>query len=222
MDSLEEVIKDLSDLYHDISLDESLDYDHEYSSDDPEPQHELVTTELTTTILSIERTTTEAPLTAEQEALEELQSSHNLTLADMEVLTALLELEKLRGEQQDMMELIENKVNQLEDLLETGDTKQISLPPLGPQLPRGGKTLKDNSLDDKAEVVEASLSLFSNLQAQLVSLLDTRHKFLQDISHKINQELGVLQQTVGFLQRLVNFKLDQGRVKYSSIQTVKR
>merc|ERR1719150_2593727 len=33
VDSLEEVIKDLSDLYHDISFNESIDYDHEYVSD---------------------------------------------------------------------------------------------------------------------------------------------------------------------------------------------
>ena len=251
VDSLEDVINDLNELYHDITLNDSINYDYEYVTD----YEDMITTELTTTRKEIEVTnniidtkttdaeaelTTESVMTPEQEqeqeqkkeeeqeeALEEalellqLQSSINLTQADMEVLTALLELEKLRGEQRSMMELIESKVNQLENLLETNSslptkTQQIRLPKFNQQKPRDGKTLDDNFVDDKTEVVEASLSLFENLQAQLLTLLNARHQFLQDISLKINRELGVFQQTVSFLERLVNFKLDQGRYKYSN------
>ena len=43
VDSLEEVIKDLSDLYHDISFNESIDYDHEYVSSDYLEQYDLTT-----------------------------------------------------------------------------------------------------------------------------------------------------------------------------------
>ena len=244
VDSLEDVINDLNELYHDITLNDSINYDYEYVTD----YEDIITTELTTTRKEIEVTnnnkttdaeaelTTDSVMTPEQEqkkeeeqeeALEEalellqLQSSNNLTQADMEVLTALLELEKLRGEQRSMMELIESKVNQLENLLETNsslptETQQIRLPKFNQQKPRDGKTLDDNFVDDKTEVVEASLSLFENLQAQLLTLLNARHQFLQDISLKINRELGVFQQTVSFLERLVNFKLDQGRYKYSN------
>ena len=122
----------------------------------------------------------------------------------MEVLTALLELERLRGEEREMREQIQEKVNQLEDLLETNS----SLTP--EQLPRGGKTLSDD------QGVETAGNLFENLQVQLFNLLESRHKFLQDVSQKINQELGVFKETVHFLERLVNFKLDQGRDKYSN------
>ena len=103
-----------------------------------------------------------------------------------------------------VLEQIQEKVNQLEDLLETNS----SLTP--EQLPRGGKTL----IDDQG--VETAGNLFENLQVQLFNLLESRHKFLQDVSQTINQELGVFQETVHFLERLVNFKLDQGRDEYSN------
>ena len=287
VDSLEEVIKDLSDLYYDISFNESIDYDHEYvsdyqdqydlttitdeidittivndggdtlttnSEDEVTLESETVVTDATltdvtavreagltnTTAMTTPDTTaiTDATLTdtniipetttapsefdssVELDTLFLLQRSNNLTETDMSVLSALLELEKLRGAQQDMEAQIEDKVNQLELLLENNgtlvtdipDIEDIRRPKFIGQKPRDGKTL---DVVGKKKTIETSVNLFANLQAQLFSVLDARHKILQDVSEKINQELAVFQQTVDFLQRLVNFKLDQGRDKYS-------
>ena len=284
VDSLEEVIKDLSDLYYDISFNESIDYDHEYvsdyqdqydlttitdeidittivndggdtlntnSEDEVTLESETVATDATLTdataireaALTDTNAITTAPLTdttsitdatltetttaavtdtaaSELDTLLLLQRANNLTETDMSVLSALLELEKLRGAQQDMEAQIEDKVNQLELLLENNgtlgtdipDIEDIRRPKFIGQKPRDGKTL---DVLGKKKTIETSVNLFANLQAHLFSVLDTRHKILQDVSEKINQELAVFQQTVDFLQRLVNFKLDQGRDKYS-------
>ena len=284
VDSLEEVIKDLSDLYYDISFNESIDYDHEYvsdyqdqydlttitdeidittifndggdtlatnSEDEVTLESETVATDATLTDVTAIREAaltdtnamTTAPLTdttsitdatltetttaaatdtaaSELNTLLLLQRANNLTETDMSVLSALLELEKLRGAQQDMEAQIEDKVNQLELLLENNgtlgtdipDIEDIRRPKFIGQKPRDGKTL---DVLGKKKTIETSVNLFANLQAHLFSVLDTRHKILQDVSEKINQELAVFQQTVDFLQRLVNFKLDQGRDKYS-------
>ena len=279
VDSLEEVIKDLSDLYHDISFNESIDYDHEYVSDYVD-HYDLTTItdeiDITTIIndardtfitsgedevtLESETAVTDAQLadpiveadttavtdiptttngveddtalignaesefgrTRELESLLLLQSSNNLTETDMSVLSALLELEELKGAQQDMEEQIQDKVNQLELLLDNNGTLEVGTdipdiqdlrrPKFSDQKPRDGKTL---DVEGKKKTIETSVNLFANLQAHLFSVLDARHKILQDVSEKINQELAVFQQTVDFLQRLVNFKLDQGRHKYS-------
>ena len=312
VDSLEEVIKDLSDLYHDISFNESIDYDHEYVSSDYLEQYDLTTiinddretvttnaqdevtpqsetaipndaltdnaavtdntltdttavtntltdtTGLTDTTLTDTSAVTDSTLTettaltdtltdttavtdstltdstavtdatavtelaisVERETLFLLQRSNNLTETDMSVLSALLELEKLRGAQQDMEDQIQDKVNQLELLLEnngTEGTEGTDIPPHSEdsrpqkfidQKPRDGKTL---DISGKKKPIETSVNLFANLQAQLFGVLDARHKILQDVSEKLNRELAVFQQTVDFLQRLVNFKLDQGR-----------
>ena len=64
------------------------------------------------------------------------------------------------------------------------------------------------------------INLFDNLQKQLFVLLNERHKFLQDISHKVNQELGVIKQTVKFLKQLADFKLDQGELLLGKIDPI--
>ena len=285
------MIKDLSDLYHDLSFNESLDYDHEYLSDyqdqydqstitdeidittvinddketvttttttnaEDEVTHETSLTEtttpvtetttavtdttsavkntlavtdatltVTTTVVTDTAAVTELVNSVEAESLLLLQRSNNLTQTDMSVLSALLELEQLRGAQQDMEDQIEEKVNQLELLLENNGTRgtqgtniphieDLRRPKFIDQKARGGKTL---DISGKKKTIESSVNLFANLQAQLFSVLDARHKILQDVSEKVNQELAVFQQTVDFLQRLVNFKLDQGRDKCSNL-----
>ena len=102
MDSLEEVINDLSELYHDISLNESIDYDHEYITEFEDTEVDLITTELTTLKDEIDQTskapdsetteavavitteteeTTDRNLSVQDSALMLLQTSHNLTEA---------------------------------------------------------------------------------------------------------------------------------------------
>ena len=144
----------------------------------------------------------------------------------MSILTALLELETLKGEQKDTKAEIENKLSELELLLNantsltSGHEDRKELITLGDTLgttnttaasqqkPRRGKTISELATAgaDIAEVTAQTVDLFENIQRQLFSLLAERHKFLQIVSQKINAELGILQQTVSFLQQLVSLK----------------
>ena len=162
-----------------------------------------------------------------RQALARLQAAE-LTARDMSILTALLELETLKGEQKDTKAEIENKLSELELLLNantsftSGHEDRKELITLGDTLtltaanttaavqqkPRRGKTISElaSAGADIAEVTAQTVDLFENIQRQLFSLLAERHKFLQIVSQKINAELGILQQTVGFLQQLVSLK----------------
>ena len=162
-----------------------------------------------------------------RQALARLQTAE-LTARDMSILTALLELETLKGEQKDTKAEIENKLSELELLLNantsftSGHEDRKELITLGDTLtltaanttaavqqkPRRGKTISElaSAGADIAEVTAQTVDLFENIQRQLFSLLAERHKFLQIVSQKINAELGILQQTVGFLQQLVSLK----------------
>ena len=162
-----------------------------------------------------------------RQALARLQTAE-LTARDMSILTALLELETLKGEQKDTKAEIENKLSELElllnantsftsghedrkELITLGDTLTLTAanPPAAiQQKPRRGKTISElaSAGADIAEVTAQTVDLFENIQRQLFSLLAERHKFLQIVSQKINAELGILQQTVGFLQQLVSLK----------------
>ena len=151
-----------------------------------------------------------------QQALDRLNGA-NLTEKDMKILTALLELETLKGEQKDTRQEIENKLTELESLLDADNSLGLSdIEQLvtiqgteeSTQLPRRGKTVAE--FQAVANVKTEAVNLFENIQKQLFGLLDERHKFLRIVSDKINSELSVIQQTVSFLQQLVNFKLDQG------------
>ena len=160
-----------------------------------------------------------------RQALARLQTAE-LTARDMSILTALLELETLKGEQKDTKAEIENKLSELELLLNantsltSGHEDRKELITLGDTLgttdttaasrqkPRRGKTISElaSAGADIAEVTAQTVDLFENIQRQLFSLLAERHKFLQIVSQKINAELGILQQTVSFLQQLVSLK----------------
>ena len=160
-----------------------------------------------------------------RQALARLQTAE-LTARDMSILTALLELETLKGEQKDTKAEIENKLSELELLLNantsltSGHEDRKELITLGDTLgttdttaasqqkPRRGKTISELATAgaDIAEVTAQTVDLFENIQRQLFSLLAERHKFLQIVSQKINAELGILQQTVSFLQQLVSLK----------------
>ena len=160
-----------------------------------------------------------------RQALARLQTAE-LTARDMSILTALLELETLKGEQKDTKAEIENKLSELElllnantsltsghedrkELITLGDTLGTTdTTAAGQQKPRRGKTISELATAgaDIAEVTAQTVDLFENIQRQLFSLLAERHKFLQIVSQKINAELGILQQTVSFLQQLVSLK----------------
>jgi len=155
-----------------------------------------------------------------RQALSQLQTA-NLSSSDMNILTALLELEILRGEQKDTRQEIQDKLLELEQLLNNNtdiqgdENNQILLldSNADDQLPRRGKTVPLDNLESVNNIVETkvkTVNLFENIQKQLFSLLDQRHRFLQVVSQKFNSELEVIQQTVRFLQQLVNLKLDQG------------
>ena len=76
------------------------------------------------------------------------------------------------------------------------------------RVPRKGKTI--SGFEEVSRKKAKTVNLFENIQKQLFSLLDERHKILQIVSQKINTELAVIQQTVAFLQQLLNLKFDQG------------
>ena len=156
-----------------------------------------------------------------QQALDRLNGA-NLTEKDMKILTALLELETLKGEQKDTRQEIENKLTELELLLDADSSLDIDdieqlvrSQEAATQKPRQGKTVKEfeaavQGIESAVNIKTQAVNLFENIQKQLFSLLDERHKFLKIVSDKINSELNVIQQTVNFLQQLVNLKLDQG------------
>ena len=151
-----------------------------------------------------------------QQTLEQLKAA-NLTEKDMSILTALLELEILKGEQKDTRTEIENKLLELELLLNSNSTSikdlvtrkttDIDSASEG-RIPRKGKTISE--FETIANTTAQTVNLFENIQKQLFSLLAERHKFLRLVSQKINSELAVIQQTVAFLQQLINLKFDQG------------
>jgi len=185
----------------------------------------------TTEISEVDEQSTETFKEDNQSPLKQTLSSlktANLTKTDEKILIALLELEELRGEQKEKKEEIKEKMGELEALLSIeemvesqsgGNTdllirvnKLLSSDKVDGQQARRGKTISDGFLKDKTQKITTTINLFENLQAQLFSLLNARHKFLQDVSNKVNQELGVIKQTVNFLQQLVDFKLDQGEL----------
>ena len=238
-DSLEEVINNLSEIVDEVTTIESSSADDSsvnatVGGDGTTAEAEPTTEPMHNGDLSDQNEpedSTQVPIVHNfitQQALERLNGA-NLTEKDMQILTALLELETLKGEQKDTRQEIENKLTELELLLDANNSLVLSdIEQLvttqgteeATQLPRRGKTVSE--FQAVANVKTEAVNLFENIQKQLFRLLDERHKFLRIVSDKINSELSVIQQTVSFLQQLVNFKLDQGRVKYSSIQTVKR
>jgi hypothetical protein len=61
---------------------------------------------------------------------------------------------------------------------------------------------------------------FNNLEQQIFSELQARHRFLEVISGTIGREMGTFRNTVSFLQRLVNFKLDQSEILLGSMHPI--
>ena len=227
-DSLEEVINNLSEIVEEVTTIQSSSSD-DSSENAADGGGDTTTAEIETTTESGSVQTddlsdsnepgdsTKVPIVHSfitQQALDRLNGA-NLTEKDMKILTALLELETLKGEQKDTRQEIENKLSELESLLDAntslGDIEElvtIQDSQAETQEPRRGKTVAE--FQEAAEVKTQAVNLFENIQKQLFSLLDERHKFLRIVSDKINSELSVIQQTVSFLQQLVNLKLDQG------------
>ena len=236
VDSLESVIGNLSEIVthisittteqssENISVKISEEEDKDAEEESSTLQNDLIDLAEHETVVKEEETILNDFIT--RHALSGLQLA-NLSSGDISILTALLELEILKGEQKDTREEIKLKLQELELLLATKngtlghvDPEEIdsinNIVNLSDQLPRRGKTVPpEDVIDTKVQTV----NLFENIQKQLFSLLDERHRFLQLVSQKINTELTVIQQTVGFLQQLVNLKLDQGRIIRAPNQT---
>ena len=153
---------------------------------------------------------------------------------DRRIVLTLMELEELRGRQQDMKHEIQVRLNLLEALLEGEDPVLIGNRTLSTEKPRKGKTfgafaeegLGPNFVEtagkiagaipgfvvSKVQGVKSAFHLFDNLQREIVALLDTRVEFLHVISRTIQQEVEIFKQTLEFFRRLVNFKLDQTEI----------
>ena len=221
--SLEEVIVDLNEFVYDATITESTDNFTETITSTEE--FESTTARMHIDDLS-DPDSTEVPIVKNfitQQALSQLNDA-NLTERDASILTALLELEILKGEQKDTTKEINTKLQQLELLLNSNSNSIINNISITSnhvqgqeiitlkdankikQKPRRPKTIPDNILAQKTSTV----NLFQNIQSQLFNLLDERHKFLKIVSQKINAELHVIQQTVQILQQLINLKLNHG------------
>ena len=157
-----------------------------------------------------------------------------LSSKDKRIVLTLMELEELRGRQQDMKHEIQVRLNILEALLEGGDVDALEIgnQTLATEKPRKGKTFAEDGglgpnfvetagkiagaipgfVVTKVQGVKATFHLFDNLQRQIVSLLETRVEFLHVISRTIQQEVEIFKQTLEFFRRLVNFKLDQTEI----------
>jgi len=154
-----------------------------------------------------------------------------LSSKDRRIVLTLMELEELRGRQQDMKHEIQVRLNILEALLEGGNALEIGNNSLSTKQPRKGKTFAEDGLGpnfvetvgkiagaipglvvSKVQGVKATFHLFDNLQRQILSLLETRVEFLHVISRTIQQEVEIFKQTLEFFKRLVNFKLDQTEI----------
>ena len=154
-----------------------------------------------------------------------------LSSKDRRIVLTLMELEELRGRQQDMKHEIQVRLNILEALLEGGNALEIGNNSLSTEKPRKGKTFAEDGLGpnfvetvgkiagaipglvvSKVQGVKATFHLFDNLQRQILSLLETRVEFLHVISRTIQQEVEIFKQTLEFFKRLVNFKLDQTEI----------
>ena len=126
---------------------------------------------------------------------------------------------------------IQVRLNILEALLEGEDALEFGNNSLSREQPRKGKTFAENGLGpnfvetagkiagaipglvvSKVQGVKATFHLFDNLQRQILSLLETRVEFLHVISRTIQKEVEIFKQTLEFLRRLVNFKLDQTEI----------
>lgn len=99
----------------------------------------------------------------------------------------------------------------------------------GDQEARGGKSISPDLVERAGKVIgqvpglvvakvkstNTTLHLFSslnNLEHQIHSQLQHRLQFLETISQTMQRELQIFRQTVDFLRRLVNFKLDQTEI----------
>ena len=94
------------------------------------------------------------------------------------------------------------------------------------QEPRAGKTLSPEAKEKVVAVfgsvpglVQAKVAstnttfhFFNNLEHQIHSQLQNRLHFLEVISNTMQRELQTFKQTVDFLKRIVNFKLDQTEI----------
>ena len=100
---------------------------------------------------------------------------------------------------------------------ETGDDEQE---------PRAGKTLSPEAKEKVVAVVgsvpglvqakvastNTTFHFFNNLEHQIHTQLQNRLHFLEVISNTMQRELQTFKQTVDFLKRIVNFKLDQTEI----------
>ena len=182
-----------------------------------------------------EDTTTEGSGITSEENLDPLAGlvglDEELSSTDRRIVLTLMELEELRGRQQDMKHEIQVRLNILEALLEGEDALEFGNNSLSREQPRKGKTFAENGLGpnfvetagkiagaipglvvSKVQGVKATFHLFDNLQRQILSLLETRVEFLHVISRTIQKEVEIFKQTLEFLRRLVNFKLDQTEI----------
>ena len=235
-DSLEEVINNLSEIVEEVTTIESFSDADSSENASTDGGDTTTAAEIETTTESVQNddlsvtnepgdSSTQLPIVQNfitQQALDRLNGA-NLTEKDMKILTALLELETLKGEQKDTRQEIENKLTELELLLDTDDSsldiddidQLVNVQDKATQKPRRGKTVQEfesavQGIETAVNIKTQAVNLFENIQKQLFRLLDERHKFLRIVSDKINSELNVIQQTVSFLQQLVNLKLDQG------------
>lgn len=235
-DSLEEVINNLSEIVDEVTTIESFSDADSSENASTDGGDTTTAAEIETTTESVQNddlsvtnepgdSSTQLPIVQNfitQQALDRLNGA-NLTEKDMKILTALLELETLKGEQKDTRQEIENKLTELELLLDTDDNslriddidQLVNIQDSATQKPRRGKTVQEfesavQGIETAVNIKTQAVNLFENIQKQLFRLLDERHKFLRIVSDKINSELNVIQQTVSFLQQLVNLKLDQG------------
>ena len=241
-DSLEEVINNLSEIVEEVTTIESFsDADSSENASTDGGGDTTTAAEIETTTESVQNddlsvtnepgdSSTQLPIVQNfitQQALDRLNGA-NLTEKDMKILTALLELETLKGEQKDTRQEIENKLTELELLLDTDDSsldiddidQLVNIQETATQKPRRGKTVQEfesavQGIQTAVNIKTQAVNLFENIQKQLFRLLDERHKFLRIVSDKINSELNVIQQTVSFLQQLVNLKLDQGNHNFA-------
>ena len=241
-DSLEEVINNLSEIVEEVTTIESFsDADSSENASTDGGGDTTTAAEIETTTESVQNddlsvtnepgdSSTQLPIVQNfitQQALDRLNGA-NLTEKDMKILTALLELETLKGEQKDTRQEIENKLTELELLLDTDDSsldiddidQLVNIQDSATQKPRRGKTVQEfesavQGIQTAVNIKTQAVNLFENIQKQLFRLLDERHKFLRIVSDKINSELNVIQQTVSFLQQLVNLKLDQGNHNFA-------
>jgi len=155
-----------------------------------------------------------------------------ITRTDEKIVVALIELENLRGKEQNVKTDIQDAIDELEKLIDEEeieeldtllddeesslrlqkflmDSKNVT------ELPRESKSIGQTelvTLGRKVNSITATINVFENLQKQIFNLLNQRQIFLDALSDRISSELDTIKQTVNFLKGIVDFKLDQSEL----------